>query len=130
MTKIEVDVLGSTPDKSQTHSLVSTSVYSLADLFQKINPENKHFLKYVPDGFLNDEQLRAKMIAIQEDNARIASYEKKRTSQRDLHSRNSNSDSGTGIKPSTRDTLSNREVLERAYEVVDRQKITDGSGTP
>lgn len=77
MTKIEVDVLGSTPDKSQTHSLVSTSVYSLADLFQKINPENKHFLKYVPDGFLNDEQLRAKMIAIQEDNARIASYEKK-----------------------------------------------------
>ena len=37
-------------------------------------------------------------------------------------------DSGEGNKWSTNDTPTNREVLERAYEVVDRQKITDGSG--
>ena len=82
LTKIEADVLGSTPDKSQPHSLISASKYSLTDLFSKINPKDKHFLKYLPDGFLNKEQLKAKMAAIKEDEARIAGY-KKKFSQRD-----------------------------------------------
>ena len=82
LTKIEADVLGSAPDRSQTRSLISASEYSLADLFSKINPKDKHFLKYLPDGFLNQEQIQAKMAAIKEDEARIAGYEKK-FSQRD-----------------------------------------------
>ena len=33
---------------------------SIPDLFKKINLSDKSFLKYIPDGFLNKEQLKAK----------------------------------------------------------------------
>ena len=41
---------------------------SIANIFRKINTLDKSFLKYIPDGFLNEEQLRAKKQAIQEAN--------------------------------------------------------------
>lgn len=74
MTKIEADVLGSALDTSQGRSLISASKCSLAELFQKINPADKHFLKYLPDGFLSEEQSEAKRAAIKEDMNRIAAY--------------------------------------------------------
>ncbi len=101
MTKIEADVLGSSPDNRQKYSLISAPIgeadvlgsrpsnklgkYSLisasdcniADLFAEINPQDKHFLKYVPDGFLSDAQKTAKQSALQEDAERIAGYAKK-----------------------------------------------------
>ena len=40
LTKIEADVLGSTPEKGQTRSLIPASIYSLADIVQKINTED------------------------------------------------------------------------------------------
>lgn len=101
MTKIGADVLGSSPDNRQKYSLISAPIgeadvlgsrpgnnlgqYSLisasdcniADLFAEINPQDKHFLKYVPDGFLSDAQKTAKQSALQEDAERIAGYAKK-----------------------------------------------------
>lgn len=76
MTKVEASVLGSAVDNSRGRSLIPASNYSLPELFGKINPQDKHFLKYVPDGFLSEEQKVAKKSAIQEDANRIAGYQK------------------------------------------------------
>ena len=40
---------------------------SISKLFEKINPSNKSFIKYIPNGFLNKEQLKAKEEALEED---------------------------------------------------------------
>ena len=40
---------------------------SISNIFRKINPFDKSFLKYIPDGFLNDEQKNAKIEALEED---------------------------------------------------------------
>ena len=72
MTKIEADVLESTSDENTvTHSLVSASTYSIADIFKNVNTADKHFLKYLPDGFLSEEQIKAKQEALSEDKRRI-----------------------------------------------------------
>lgn len=42
MIKIEADVLGSTPDRDQAHSLISASVYSIS-FFEKMQ---EHMLKH------------------------------------------------------------------------------------
>lgn len=62
LTKIEADVLGSTPENIQTRSLISASTYSLSDIVQKINPNDAHFLKYIPDKMLSTEQIQAKKV--------------------------------------------------------------------
>lgn len=77
MTKVEASVLGSMLDNSQGNSLIPASDYSLSELFSKINPADKHFLKYVPDGFLSEDQLSAKRVALAEDASRIAGYARK-----------------------------------------------------
>ena len=41
---------------------------SIANIFSKINPSDKSFLKYIPDNFLNKEQMKAKQDAIKEAN--------------------------------------------------------------
>lgn len=75
MTKIEASVLGGTIDNNQAFPLIPASItYNLADIFREINPKDRHFLKYLPDGFLSEAQKEAKRMAIEEDNARIASY--------------------------------------------------------
>ena len=76
MTKIEADVLGSAVDNSQAHSLISASKYRLSEIFRKINPADKHFLKYVPDNFLTKEQQQAKQQALNEDSNKIAGYKR------------------------------------------------------
>ena len=44
-----------------------SSNISIAKIFEKINPTDKSFLKYIPDGFLNDKQKQAKQEALRED---------------------------------------------------------------
>ena len=67
MTKIEPDVVGDTVQENQARTiLLSGSTISIYDLFSKINPADKNFLKYVPDMFLDDEQKKAKDEAIKE----------------------------------------------------------------
>ena len=43
---------------------------------KKINPVDKHFLKYLPDRMLSVEQISAKQAALREDKDRIARYKK------------------------------------------------------
>lgn len=76
MTKIEADVVGRTVDKNQASSLVSASDYSISEIIAKINPEDKHFLKYVPDKMLTEQQKQAKQEALEEDFERISGYER------------------------------------------------------
>ena len=78
MTKIEASVLGGTVDENQALHLIPASItYNLADIFREINPQDGHFLKYLPDGFLSEAQKDAKRMAIEEDIERINSYKYK-----------------------------------------------------
>lgn len=67
MTKIEADVVEKAGSERSALSLLPASKYRLADVFAHVNPADKHFLKYVPDGFLGEEQKNAKQEAIRED---------------------------------------------------------------
>ncbi|MBQ8566487.1 MAG: hypothetical protein IJ445_02740 [Clostridia bacterium] len=40
---------------------------SISKLFEKINPFDKSFIKYIPNGFLSEEQLKVKQEALEED---------------------------------------------------------------
>ena len=78
LTKIEADVMGATPNQNgQARLLLPASNYKIADVFAAVNPSDKNFLKYVPDGFLNDAQKTAKTEALQDEKNRIAGYPKK-----------------------------------------------------
>ena len=68
LTKIETGVEGNTASENQmATSLIPISNISIPELFSKINPKDKKFLKYVPDEFLNEEQKVAKQEALEED---------------------------------------------------------------
>ena len=62
LTKIETSVVGDTiSDKNQTSTrLLPVSDISLPHLIEKINPRDENFFKYIPNSFLNNEQLAAK----------------------------------------------------------------------
>ena len=49
---------------------------SIADIFKKINPSDKSFLKYIPDDFLSKEQKTAKREALAEDERKNSVKEK------------------------------------------------------
>ena len=84
-SEIETSVLGSTMNQNGTsRSLIPISSYNLAEIFANVNPTDGHFLKYVPDGFLNDAQKAAKQSAIREDANRIQSYRQKNSVDTDL----------------------------------------------
>ena len=46
-------------------NLIPVSNITIPDLFAKINPKDKNFLKYIPDEFLNNEQIKAKKEALE-----------------------------------------------------------------
>lgn len=84
-SEIETGVLGSGAQKNwRGRSLIPISSYNLAEIFANVNPADGHFLKYVPDGFLNDAQKAAKQSAIREDANRIQSYRQKNSVDTDL----------------------------------------------
>ena len=67
----EVDVAGHTSLNEQDGTnLLSTSTYSIREIFKNINPKDKLFLKYVPDEFLSEEQISAKREALEEEKKR------------------------------------------------------------
>lgn len=69
LTKIETGVVGNTilEENQVSTTLIPISDISLTDLLAKINPKDYKLLKYVPNQFLNKEQLEAKNVALQED---------------------------------------------------------------
>lgn len=84
-SEIETGVLGSGAQKNwRGRSLIPISSYNLAEIFANVNPADGHFLKYVPDGFLNDAQKAAKQSAIREDANRVQSYRQKNSVDTDL----------------------------------------------
>lgn len=84
MTKIRADVLERTSGtESTTSSLISASEYMIADIVKEINPQDGHFLKYLPDQFLDSEQRAAKQTALKEDADRIAKLAKKQANNQE-----------------------------------------------
>lgn len=77
LTKIEAEVLGTTSasDAGGPLSLLSAStIISLRQLFENVNPADGRFLKYVPDGFLNEAQKNAKAQALRQQEQEYAGY--------------------------------------------------------
>ena len=126
MTKIEADVVGNALEKDQTPSLLPASEYTLAEIFGKINPKDAHFLKYLPERFLNEQQLKAKKAALEEDARRIAGYGKK-----DAKEKLADQDSGIkakadkGFAESVQKHLGSRNVEEALFNAQDRLLSAD-----
>ncbi len=77
MTKIkESDVVKKLQagESAAATSLLSDSSISIQDILRNVKAEDGRFLKYAPDGFLNDEQKAAKRRAIQRQTEEYASY--------------------------------------------------------
>lgn len=62
LTKIDLEVVdtGVPNNAGNVPHLFSRSIISLKQIFSNVNPKDGHFLKYVPDGFLNEAQKKAK----------------------------------------------------------------------
>ncbi len=76
LTKIDSEVLG-TSEAAKTAvpiSLLPESTISLRQLFENVNPADGRFLKYVPDGFLNEAQKNAKTQALRQQEQEYAGY--------------------------------------------------------
>lgn len=139
MTKIETGVLGSTMNQNGTsRSLIPISSYNLAEIFANVNPADGHFLKYVPDGFLNDAQKSAKQSAIREDAKRIQSYRQKNSVDTDLMDVWSEQNPGQttvtqeGLDEAQRtllDRYRNDTVLKTAYDSVGAAKNANETKT-
>ncbi|MBQ7032913.1 MAG: hypothetical protein IJN25_04550 [Clostridia bacterium] len=80
LTKIETGVKGNTASKERkATSLLPVSDISIAEIFTKINPTDKNFLKYIPNQFLGAEQIAAKEKAFAKDKEKYSN----KTNQRD-----------------------------------------------
>lgn len=79
LTKIDSEVLEKAPESidADTPSLFPESTYSLQSIFRNVNPKDGRFLKYVPDGFLNAEQKRAKYEALALQEKEYKGYDSK-----------------------------------------------------
>ncbi len=53
---------------------MSTSNISTSKLFENVNPDDKNFLKYVPERFLKDNQRVAKTDSMEAEAKRIGNY--------------------------------------------------------
>ncbi|MBQ7095304.1 MAG: hypothetical protein IJN80_02475 [Clostridia bacterium] len=62
------------PREGTAQALVSTSNISISELFENVNPEDKNFLKYVPERFLKDNQRVAKTDSMEAESKRIGNY--------------------------------------------------------
>lgn len=69
----EVVEQGSRNNVDGVPALFSESNISVADIFQNVNTKDGRFLKYVPDGFLNEDQKLVKREALSEDEYRAES---------------------------------------------------------
>ena len=58
--------------------LFSGSMISLRELFENVNPKDGRFLKYVPDGFLNEEQKKSKKIAFERQEKEYQKFNKEK----------------------------------------------------
>lgn len=78
--KIEVDVAGKNGSQAvgNGETLLSTSKYSISEIFKKINTSDERFLKYVPDFFLSANQSVAKNNALDKSESDVDKLENKK----------------------------------------------------
>lgn len=76
LTKIESEVVdtGVPEEIGDLPYLFPDSTVSLRHIFENVNPADGRFLKYVPDGFLNEEQRKAKKAALDRQEKEYTSY--------------------------------------------------------
>ena len=100
-------------DKSATPApLFSKSTVSLRSIFENINPADKRFLKYVPDGFLNAEQKQAKQEALAKQSKEYAGYGNKAEHKGEKFSAREHHANPSSEKNSLREyTITDREML-------------------
>ena len=124
LTKIETGVMGnSIQDENQVStSLLPISNISLPDLFKNINPIDADFLKYVPNGFLNDEQKQAKAVALEKEQAK---YGKDNDDSTDLYA-DSFSDEKRAKKRERVETLADKLGLKLNWS----SEVTEGKYNP
>lgn len=132
LTKIEAEVLGTTSASNAGGplSLLSASAISLRQLFENVNPADGRFLKYVPDGFLNEAQKNAKAQALRQQEQEYAGYGAK-FSDRDSAGRELSAEQAEYFKDSkVRDKDGNLLVMyhqtDGAFTVFDTKH--DGAG--
>ena len=78
LTKIEIGVMGNTAsDEQKATSLLPISDISISNIFEKITPYDKNFLKYVLNQFLNYEQIKAIEIVVRDKGKKQFLYEVK-----------------------------------------------------
>lgn len=107
-TTSEVVENGPTGETGGVRSLFSEDyTISLRQLIQNVNSNDYKFFKYIPDGFLNDEQLAAKERALREQDAEYAEY-------------------GTKQQARDADTISGREILANTSPEDYRQSAAHG----
>lgn len=76
LTKIAPEVLEKalSGEPGSIPRLFSDAKVSIADIFRNVNSEDGRFLKYVPDGFLSEEQKAAKQEAIAKQETEYSNY--------------------------------------------------------
>lgn len=78
-SRILVDAHAALGDTSYTPRLLNTS---LAKLLASVNPADSNLIKYIPDGFLNNEQKAAKQEALRKTAAYIEEKNEKKRAKR------------------------------------------------
>ena len=68
----KTEVLGRGDTKNGVTQQPRSVNVSIANIFSKVNPSDENFLQYIPNGFLNQEQLKAKQNAVK--NGRDSDY--------------------------------------------------------
>lgn len=76
LTKIAPEVLENSPGRKSdgSHPLFSGTKVRIADIFKNVNSKDGRFLKYVPDGFLSEEQKKAKQVALEKQKKEYAQH--------------------------------------------------------
>lgn len=75
LNKIEAGIVATTYHPKDVLSVAPpASTISLRDIFQNINPKDGELLKYIPDGFLKEEQKASKDAALEREAKKIQGY--------------------------------------------------------
>lgn len=74
LTKIDLEVLETGIVENEYPNLVSKSIFSIRSLFENVNPKDGKFLKYAPDGFLDDERIASKKVALEKEGEEYKEY--------------------------------------------------------
>lgn len=134
LTKISSEVLETgVPGKTgNVPPLFSEPTISLRQIFENVNPADGRFLKYVPDGFLNEAQKNAKAQALRKQEQEYAGYGAK-FSDRDSAGRELSAEQAEYFKDSkVRDKDGNLLVMYHGtgdnFTTFDRAKIGGNFG--